>query len=136
MRQKKRGKPPALPSHPASLSCMARRWRTYLFLSRKFLLFKVDLSPRSISLLEAGENAGKQGIEKLLLVSGVNNSRPKVFLLPWGRVKTRFNPCYFLLLQQKIYTVYFHKYMSSNTYIVNSHPITLVKTCRRRRPAT
>ena len=34
-----------------------------------------DLSPRSISMLEAGEGAGKQGIEKLLLVSGVNNSQ-------------------------------------------------------------
>merc|ERR1719234_324277 len=28
---------------------------------------EVDLSPRSIALLEAGEGAGKQGIEKLLL---------------------------------------------------------------------
>merc|ERR1719432_357646 len=28
---------------------------------------EVDLSPRSISMLEAGESAGKQGIEKLLL---------------------------------------------------------------------
>ena len=36
---------------------------------------EVDLSPRSIALLEAGEGAGKQGIEKLLLVSGVNKSQ-------------------------------------------------------------
>ena len=39
-----------------------------------YSLLKVDLSPRSISMLEAGESAGKQGIEKLLLVSGVNNT--------------------------------------------------------------
>ena len=38
---------------------------------------EVDLSPRSIALLEAGEGAGKQGIEKLLLVSGVNKSQPE-----------------------------------------------------------
>ena len=36
---------------------------------------EVDLSPRSIALLEAGEGAGKQGIEKLLLVLGVNKSQ-------------------------------------------------------------
>ena len=38
----------------------------------------MDLSPRSISMLEAGESAGKQGIEKLLLVSGVNNTWQRI----------------------------------------------------------
>ena len=70
---------PALPSSPSILH--GEEMVDFPFFVDDFLLLKVDLSPRSISMLEAGESADKQGIEKLLLVSGVNNSRQR-FLFP------------------------------------------------------
>ena len=62
------------PAPPSSLSLLHGKKVVNSSFSHWFQFLKVDLSPQSISLLEAGESAGEQGIEKLLLVSGVNKS--------------------------------------------------------------